>query len=243
MKKSILIVEDEAIIRRGIVHLVKKHWYESVNILEADCVKEALELLVHDSTIAYVFLDINLPDGSGFDLLNKLTKHNFKLVFITANEGYAIQAIKFGAIDYLLKPMDEDEFVTLVKDFSKHEKNALEEQLEILKNSLSGEKDRLLLRLSDNIQVIRFKDLIYCKSDGGYTYFFMCDGRQFLASKGLKEYEDILPKKQFVRTHQSYLVNLNYVDRYDKEGMLVLISGTSIPVSVRKKDYLLKHLI
>jgi two-component system LytT family response regulator len=231
MIKTILI-EDESYIRKGLITLINSLNKNLDIIAECSSVKEAITVVTACKP-ELIFLDINLPDGNAFDFLEKTKTVSYKVIFITAYEEYALRALKNGAIDYILKPVDIEELEIAIDKALKTE-NFKENQIQYTKEQLS--KDKLILSLQDGFQCILFDDLIYCKSDGGYTTFYLSDGRSFMASKSIKEFENQLPESNFVRTHQSYIVNMAYVDKYDKTGYLYLKNRERIPVSTRKKD-------
>lgn len=237
-----LVIDDEPLIRKGIISLLENLEEDLVIVGDCGTINEAL-ILTKNCLPNLVLLDINLSDGTGFDFLNRLKERNFNVIFITAHEEFALKAIKQGALDYLLKPVDEDELKKVIsKAVSVHE-NRLNERLNIANKKLNGDSTKIVLRLSDSFQIIRFDELVYCQSDAGYTTFFLKDKRKFVVSKSIKEYEKLLPTERFFRTHQSFIVNLDYVDRYEKGGALYLIDNLSVPVSIRKKESLLKRIL
>ncbi len=193
-----------------------------------------------------VTMDVKLPDGSGFDLLRKVDFLDFKLVFITANEEYAIEAIKFGPIDYILKPVDALELAVAfrkVKAIFTKENNK-----DVLDTFLSGATDKpnglkkIALKTSDDIHLVKVNEIIRCESEGSYTSFFLKGGRKLLVSKNLKEYEGLLSGYGFFRAHHSHLVNCSFIERFHKAGggLIYMSDQSEIPVSVRKKERLLK---
>lgn len=233
----VLIVEDELYIRKGIIaqlHLLDK---DIVIVGECGSVKDAIAL-ANSSHPDLVFLDINLDDGSAFDFIDKTQELPYKIIFTTAYNQYALQALKKGAVDYILKPINQNELEQAV---DKAITEILKEKEWLSHSSLN--KDRLVLSLIDGLQVIKLKDLMYCKSDKGYTSFFLSSKKEYLASKSIKNFEKQLISSQFIRVHQSYIVNLDFVDRYDKSGIIHLIDGVEIPVSVSRKDEFLKKLL
>ncbi len=236
-----LVVDDEPIIRKGILNLLNRLEDEVVVVGDCGTVKEAL-ILAKNCKPDLLFLDINLTDGTGFDFLNKVKERNFNIIFITAHEEFALKAIKQGALDYILKPIDEEELAQVIKKAVSVHASHLNERLNVLNSHLEGKSTQIVLRLYDSFQIIRFDELVYCQSDAGYTTFHLTDKRKFTVSKSIKEYEKLLPDGRFLRTHQSYIVNLGFVDRYEKGGALYLKGEISIPVAIRKKEALLKRL-
>ncbi|MGJ8549324.1 LytR/AlgR family response regulator transcription factor [Winogradskyella wichelsiae] len=238
-----LIVEDELYIRKGLLTMINSLDKDITILGECESVKDAVTV-ANACKPDLIFLDINLRDGNAFDFLEQVGTIDFQVIFITAYEQYALQAIKNGAIDYVLKPVDIDELEQAIDKALVVGKPILEEQIEIVKDQLiNKDKNKLVLSLQEGYQVIDFKELLYCKSDKGYTTFFLSNGKSYLASKPIKEYEGQLPEENFVRTHQSFIVNMTFVDRYDKNGYIYLKSGEKIPVASRRKDDFVSKLI
>ena len=232
-----LIIEDESYIRKGLITLIDSLDKGLSIIGECEGVEEAITV-TKACKPELIFLDINLKDGNAFDFLEKTNHLKYKVIFITAYEQYALQALKKGAIDYILKPIDIEELEIAID-------KAINTKIEIpsptSKHSIGDNK--LVLRLHDSFQIIPLNELEFCISDKGYTTFHLSSGKSVVASKPLKEFENKLTPPIFIRTHQSYFVNLNFVDSYDKKGLAVLKGGQKIPVSTRKKDEFLKLLL
>ena len=229
----VLIVEDEPYIRKGLIELIESIDQNLFILGECGTVREAITV-TEASKPDLIFLDINLPDGDGFDFLDQTRSMQLQVIFITAHEKYALKAIKHGAVDYILKPIDIEELEAAIGKAMKliNSKNVYHKPIS---SRVSDEK--LIISLQESFEVIRLKDLTYCHSDKGYTTFHLVDGKQIMASKPLKEYEEKLINARFVRTHQSYFVNLDFIERYDKaDYAVVLKSGKKIPVSTRKRD-------
>ena len=239
-----IVIDDEKRVAQAIAKIIENFCSGFSVIGIAYDVKTGVEL-INKHKPDMVTLDINLPDGSGFDILRKVDNTDFKLIFITAYEEYALKAIKFSAIDYILKPIDENELSEAfrkVKEIHKKENNKL-----ILDAFLSGldnkPKDKkIVLKTTDDIHLVKVNDIIRCESEGSYTSFFLTDGKKLMVSKNLKEFEDLLTDYGFFRTHHSHLININFVERFHKgDGGIIYMSDRSeIPVSVRKKERLLK---
>lgn len=237
-----LIVEDKAYIRKGLINMLALIEADVEIIGECGSVKEAI-IVANACKPELIFLDINLTDGNAFDFLEE-TKHlNFKVIFITAYEEYALQALKMGAVDYLLKPVDIEELQTALKKVSLLTIQEQQKQIKNAQQAWNGEGTNLILSLHDSFQVVDLKDLMYCESDKGYTTFFMGNGKKYIVSKTLKEFEERLSKMDFSRPHQSYMVNLKFIDKYDKSGTIYLKSGKRIPVSTRKKETFLSAFL
>lgn len=238
-----LIIEDELYIRKGLLSMIESLDKDIDIIGECESVKDAVTV-TKACKPDLIFLDINLKDGNAFDFLEQTGSLTFKIIFITAYEQYALQALKNGAVDYILKPVDIVELENAIDKAINIDISQQKEQLQIVKNQLiNRQKNKLVLRLQEGFQVINFDSLIYCKSDKGYTTFYLSDGKSYMASKPIKEFESQLPNERFIRTHQSFVVNLDYVDKYDKNGYVILKSGEKIPVSSRKKDEFVSKLL
>lgn len=183
-----------------------------------------------------VFLDIELEDGSGFDLLQILPEVNFKIIFVTASDQHAIRAFRFSAIDYLLKPIDPDELKEAVRKTLMADSK---EKIDVLLDHWTDKPDnnRIALHSSDEIKVVDIRDIIRCESDNNYTTFYFNNKSKFLVTKTLKSFDQILSDKGFYRVHQSHLVNISHIKSYIKtEGGYLLMSDQShVPVAVRKK--------
>lgn len=242
-----LIIEDEPAVRKEIEWLIKQQ--NEFNLLgSATSVAESL-VLIKATNPELILMDIQLTDGTAFDILNQLEEINFKIIFITAYNHFAVKAIKFGAMDYLLKPLDESELQSALNKIINEGVNGIpkqQQQLSILKsqsgNNESDLESRLVLHTLEFLQVLQLKEIIYCQSEGGYTNFFLSEGRKIMISKPLKFYDELLPEKWFLRPHQSYLVNVLYVDKFLKSGTIILKDKTEIPVSGRRKEYILQHI-
>lgn len=237
-----LIVEDELYIRKGLLTMINSLGKDISILGECESVKDAL-VVTKACKPDLIFLDINLRDGTAFDFLEQIGDINFQVIFITAYEQYALQALKNGAIDYILKPIDIDELEQAIDKALIADRSMQEEQLKVVKDQLlNKDKNKLILRLQEGYQVIDFKELLYCKSDKGYTTFYVTSGKSYLASKPIKEYEGQLPETNFVRTHQSFIVNMDFVDKYDKNGYIFLKTGEKIPVASRRREHFVSKL-
>jgi two-component system LytT family response regulator len=194
----------------------------------------------------FVFLDIQMPDGTGFDLLRMVPNKKFEVIFITAHEEFAIKAIKFSALDYILKPVDPEELKAAVERALENKTSAKEEiQYEALQQNMQPtQKRRLVLKTQESVYVVDLDNIVRCEADRNYTSFFLADGKKILVSKTLKDYEVLLSSHNFLRVQQSHLVNLNFVDRYDKGngGSVVMKDGSEVPLSTAKREIFFKIL-
>jgi len=230
-----LIVEDKAYIRKGLLNLLQLIDTNVEVVGECESVKDAV-IVANACKPELIFLDINLLDGTAFDFLDQTENLSFKIIFITAYEEYALQALKIGAVDYLLKPVDIDELQVALQKVEKLPIAIQKEQIKTVKEVWNNDCSKLILSLHDNFQVINLNELLFCESDKGYTTFYCSDGKKYMVSKTLKEFEERLSEANFVRPHQSFMVNLKFIDKYDKSGVIHLKTGKKIPVSSRKKE-------
>ncbi|MFN5416739.1 MAG: LytR/AlgR family response regulator transcription factor [Flavobacteriia bacterium] len=193
-----------------------------------------------------VFLDIQMPDGTGFDLLKMIPQKTFEVIFITAHEEFAIKAIKFSALDYILKPIDPEELRKSVeKAIESIDHKREESQFDALQlNIQPSQKRRLVLKTQESVHVIDLDKIIRCEADRNYTSFYLVDHKKILVSKTLKDYETLLTGHNFLRIQQSHLINLDYVDRYDKAngGSVIMKDGSEVPLSPAKRDIFFKIL-
>ncbi|MBK7817244.1 MAG: response regulator transcription factor [Sphingobacteriaceae bacterium] len=195
-----------------------------------------------------VFLDITMPDGSGFDLLEQVSDHKFELIFATASNSHAVRAFKYSACDYLLKPIDIEELRNAVLRVVKRKSETPDMgNLNFLIQQLKKADDnfqKITLPTGNAYEIINLKDIIRCEADGSYTYFYLTDKRKLMVSASLKHYEELLPEQDFIRVHHHNLINMNHVIRFLKEdgGYAVMTDGSKIEISRRKKDQFMERL-
>ncbi len=192
-----------------------------------------------------VFLDVQMQDGTGFDLLNRLEGFSFKVIFITAHEQYAIKAFKYSAIDYLLKPLSPIDFMlALNKVEEKISNEDMRLQLRTLSHNISeplNQNKKIVLKTLDKIYAVQTSDIIRMESEGSYTTIFLNDGKKVIVSKLIKDFEEMLSENGFIRVHQSHLINVNYLFCYEKsDHMIIMKDESSVPVSTRKKEHVMK---
>jgi two-component system LytT family response regulator len=198
-----------------------------------------------------VFLDIQMDDGTGFQMLEEIGKYNFKVIFTTGSGDFALKAIKFSAVDYLLKPIDPDELETAIAKILDKEKSqvtptgtdSINLLIENLKN-LNQAPKRVALSSADRIHLVEIKDVIHCESQSNYTLFYLQGNKKILVTRTLKEFEEMFGPEQFIRVHHSHLINLDHLKEYIKAngGYALMADNSKIPVAVRKKDELLRKL-
>lgn len=193
-----------------------------------------------------LFLDIQMQDGSGFDLLDILKEIPFKIIFITASDAHAIKAFRYAAIDYLMKPVDPDELVAALGKLREKKVNE-SEKYNLLNDTLKNHhkpQTRLALHTQDKIHIVGISDIIRCESNVNYTEFYFTGGKKLLVTKTLKDFEDLLSEQGFYRVHQSHLVNTKFIKEFVKTdgGYLLMQDGTSVPVSTRKRAQVMEMI-
>ena len=237
-----VVVDDIQKFRKNLIQDLADYCPDIEVVGEADGVISAakkINILKPD----VVFLDIQINEGTAFDLLSVLGEIKFKIIFTTASDEFAIKAFKISAIDYLLKPIEIDELKCAVAKL----KRGNEDNYELLQSNIKEENKsnkRLALHSQDKIEIIEIGNIIRCESNVNYTQFFIKDGTKMLVTKTLKEYDKMLTEFGFYRVHQSHLVNIDYIKEYVKidGGYLKMKDGASVPISTRKKSSVLKLL-
>jgi two-component system, LytTR family, response regulator len=235
-----IIIDDEKTSRDALLGLITRYCNNVTIVEQANGYKSGIEAIEkHNPDL--VFLDIQMPDGSGFQLLEDIKEINFEIIFTTAFDQYAIKAIKYSALDYLLKPIVPSDLVTAIQKLVK-KKNGTEinSSIKVLLDNLKNKSEpkKIVLSTLDQIHVVSIEDIVRCESDDCYTRFILSDGKVLLICKTLKEYDTLLEEQNFLRPHKSHLININHISGYIKnEGGCILMSdGTKIPVSRRKRD-------
>ena len=243
-----IIVDDEIGAREILVEMLKLYCNDIEIIGLAHNVDSAYEI-INNLTPDLVFLDIKMPNGSGFDLLEKFSKIDFQVVFVTAHEEYAIKAFRFSAIDYILKPIDPSDLITAVEKASDNNHiNDIDKQFKTMKDNFYPEstpaEKKIVLRTTENIYVIPISEVIRCQSEKNYTYFYFTNRERIIVSKTLKEFEEILIDHGFMRIHRSNLINLRYINRYDRSegGYVIMVDNSRVDVSFRKKERLISYI-
>jgi two-component system, LytTR family, response regulator len=243
---SVIIIDDEAKGRMALREKLMTYCPQINIVAEADNGQDAL-ILIEKHKPQLIFLDIEMPRMSGFEMLNKLPDKNFHIIFTTAFDQYAIKAIKYSAFDYLLKPIDIEELITAISKAELTENNQTKKQLEVLQHNLQHQKkqlNKLAIATLDGLMFYDINDIVHLEANSNYTYIYLVNKIKITASKTLKEFEELLPDDIFFRTHHSHLINLNYIKRYIKGdgGQIELQNGTYVDVSRRKKEEFLKAI-
>ena len=246
-----LLIDDDSNLRNGMKGLLAMCAPDIQILGEADSVKTGISAIeFHQPNV--VFLDIQLGDGTGFDILEQLTKKrgsiNAHVVFITAHEEYAVKAFRFSALDYLLKPVDPEDLQAVVEKIKKVvSNNESYAHIDLLLENIRQKVDkfkRIALSTAEGIHLFEVSDIITLESQDNYTKFYIKDNKPVLISKTLKEYEDLLSGQGFERIHQSHLINLAYLKSYIKKdgGYAVMADNSHLPISQRKKERLQEFL-
>lgn len=241
------IIDDEPAMREVNSSLLAEYFPDIRLVGTASSVSTGLDL-IRAQNPDLVLLDIELNHEKGFQILQELKPYNFKVVFITGHDSFAIKAIKFSALDYILKPVNETEFQLAIQHAVELIENSedSQSQVDVLMDSYRREMQskKLVLRTSDSLHIVDVSDIYFCKSDNSYTTFYLNGNEKIVVSKSLKDYEGLLTEFGFFRSHQSFLVNLNYIKKVDKSdgGFIVMKNLREIPVSLRQMKNLLALL-
>lgn len=244
---NVILIDDERKGREVLKKLLQALPTDIEIVGEADSVESGVSLL-QNTECDILFLDIRMKDGTGFDLLEKLEESNFKLVFTTAYDQYAINAFKYNAIDYLLKPIDLEELENVINKINNQTSSSSDASLLQIKQLI---KDELFNHLKDHqiavpnktsVNLINIKEIVRCEACSNYTYIHLANNTKIISTKTLKEFDAQLTKHNFCRIHNSHLVNLTFVKTIDKKGGIILTDGVTLEVSRRKKTELLNKI-
>jgi two-component system LytT family response regulator len=242
-----VVIDDIEQIRKENILLIRTTCPNVAIVGEADSVASGIKLIEKESPDV-VFLDVEMGDGTGFNLLQKLRPFSFKVIFVTGHEDFAVKAFRFSAIDYLLKPVDPVDLADAVKKASDLvDRESYNLKLNNLFANLERPKNlqKLVLKMADRIYSVNIQDIVNCEADKNYTTFYFINAPQLVVSTNLKEYETMLAPHNFFRTHKSHLINMAYVDHFIKaEGgnRIIMKNKQAVPLSVRKKDEFLELL-
>ncbi|WP_375238284.1 LytR/AlgR family response regulator transcription factor [Aurantibacter sp.] len=242
MKLNAILVEDEKISRDILSNYLAKYCPNINLIAQAENIQQGLEL-IQTNNLDVVFLDVEMPYGNAFDLLDKVENKTFETIFVTAYNNYAVDALNAHASYYLMKPIEIDELIKAVDYVTdiKTKENALQEQILVPKiNTVQG---KITIPLQDGFEVIETKDIMFCKADDNYTEIYLNTNKKKLVSKTLKYFDEALQESGFARIHKSYLVNVNEITKYvkGKGGSVVLSNGKELSVSASRKANLLAY--
>lgn len=249
MKLRAIIVDDELTGINSLYLSIIKHCPDVKSVAETKSPLAAIDL-IENYMPEIVFLDINMPEMNGFELLNKLKWKNFNLIFTTAHQEFALRALKANAIDYLLKPIDPEELKSSIRKVKetrfKTDYSNFEETYEKLLNSLKNQKQhKITIHTKSGIESVEFDDIISLESKSNYTQINLTNSKSILAAKTLKEFDELLCKEEnhFMRVHNSFIINLNKVSKFLKYSEnIIMLDAQSVPVSKSRKDHFMKWL-
>ena len=240
-----VIIDDEINSRESLHTLLDKYCTGVEVVATASGVEEGVRI-IGEADPDLVMLDIQMQDGTGFDLLKQIDNPKFQLIFTTAHDEYAIKAFKFSAIDYLLKPIELEELEGAVERAKsiQSKKQDHDSREPLIKNLLAYDSanPRITISTEHALEILAVKDIVRLESDGNYTHFYLSDGRKIIASKHLKHYDEMMLGPGFMRVHKSHIINLEFVTRYMKAegGSIQLSTGDEVPLSRRRKDVFLE---
>jgi two-component system LytT family response regulator len=244
-----IIIDDESHPRDYLEKLLLRYFPNRFIILaKCSSVDEAI-IMIDKYNPELVFLDIQMHEKDGFELLKLLPKIDFEIIFTTAHANYALEAIRWSALDYLLKPVNHIELSSALKRFDKKNLNKFEfDKIKLLLSNLdSGNSvnSKVAFPIDSGYKLVKSNSIIYCESDINYTTVYLLDGSKFVLSKTLKKIEELLPNDIFLRVHKSYLINVNHVVHYykNREQIIELINGKKVPLAIRKKNEILSRII
>ena len=245
---KILLIDNEPQVRNVLKNMVL-NWSNGLHSIEdADGVASGI-IAINSFVPDIVLLDVEMDDGSGFDLLKQIENPSFQLIFTTAHNKYALQALKASAIDYLLKPIDPFELNNCLDKAIKNIKTtSLQQQLVVLMNELSHKNEtekQIVLKDIEKTYFIKIMDILYCEAEGAYTKFYLVNSDPILVSRNLRSYEEVLTPSGFIRTHHSCLVNAEKIKIFDintDNGSLILEVGYTFTVSQRQNDFVIQFL-
>jgi two-component system, LytTR family, response regulator len=243
MKVALIDDEDDA---RYTLRALLLQEDSSFHIHEANNVATGLKI-IHDHKPEIVFLDVMMPDGTGFDLLKQLPSIDFKLVIVSGHNEFALQAFRFSAIDYLVKPVDQDELHETLTRIKVTTAQPWQQMMDVLKQSIQPVKEadrKIVLKDMNTVYVVSVNSIVRCEASDNYTTFFLTDQAPIIVSRPLKEYDELLTPLKFIRVHQSHLINLNQLQQFNKRegGSIKMKDGSEVPVSSRKREVLLAEL-
>lgn len=244
---KLILIDDEERVRQAIAQLLELYHPECEIVASCSSLSSAIAIIRQNPPDA-VLVDVEIGHENGFDIFKAFPKPAFKVIFITAYQQYAIQAFRFAALDYLLKPIQAELLAeTLKRADDELQREKLNLRLDAFLHNISSPPKagkKIVLKTTGSIHLVELKDIMYCEADRGYTNFYLADKSRIMVSTTLGEYEELFEACGYCRIHQSYLLNLTYFKRYDKAdgGMAILKDNTSLPVATRKKEQLLQKL-
>jgi len=245
-KLKATIVDDEQDAVNFIQSIIKEYCPSIEVVGKAHTALDGIRI-INEFQPDLVFLDVEMPHGSGFDLLTQFPEKTFDVIFITAFNHYAIKAIKFSAVDYILKPININEFIKAVERVIEKRNSSSNQNVNyitLLENLKTSLPFKLAIPTSDGMEYLKTKDIIRIEADRSYCWFFLVNKRKILVSKNLKEYQELLNDRNFFRSHNSHLINLEHVKKYIRSegGAIEMSDGFQVPISRTRKDIFLTHM-
>ncbi len=240
-----IIIDDEKNGRENLTGLLRTYCPLVHVVAEAGSVEQAVAAIQQHQP-QLIFLDIEMPGGNGFQLLEHFKDFPFEVIFVTAYDNYAIKAIRFSASDYILKPINMNELISAVNKVSQRIQlqNESDRIRQLYQNTLHPVNPKIGLPTGDRIEFVEVKSIIRCQGESNYTHLYFTDKKSLLIAKSLIEFEELLSDYHFIRVHKTHLVNLNHVTSYTKNdgGILVMSNGDSVAISRRRKEETLSQL-
>tara|TARA_B100000795_G_scaffold259169_1_gene233878 strand:- start:689 stop:1429 length:741 start_codon:yes stop_codon:yes gene_type:complete len=240
-----LLIDDENNAIKTLQSYIHKYTEDLSVVGIATSKKEAIALIANTKYFDLILLDVNLGDGTAFEVLEQIPSRNFHVIFTTAYDQYAIKAFKYSALDYLLKPIDPKEFMDAIARLNTKDVSSMKDQLELASSSEKPHGiNKIVINSSNEMHFIAIDDIIRLESEKNYTDIYLTNGKRITSSKTLKYYEDLLPDHIFFRTHQKHLINISFIKKFLKEdgGYVLLTDHSKLAVSRRKKEGLLNKL-
>ncbi len=238
-----IVVDDEPGARSALINLLT-NLFEDIKIVgEADGVDSGKKLIAEKKP-DLLFLDVQMQDGTGFDLLAGIDRSNLQVIFVSAHDHFAITAIKFSAVDYLVKPVEPIELQKAIEKIRQQKSlTEVQKKLDLLLSNVN-KIEKIALPSLNGIEFVKLNDIVRCEAESNYTVFYLINGEKIVVSKTLKEYEDILSRNNFFRIHKSVIINIKYLKKYIKGdgGTVIMEDGTELAVSRRRKDGFLEAL-
>lgn len=245
MRISALIVDDEKNGRENLAGLIRSHCPQIKMVAEAASVEQAI-FAIQEHQPQLIFLDIEMPGGNGFQLLEHFKDFPFEVIFVTAYDNYAIRAIRFSASDYILKPINLNELKAAIDKVSERIRNRSENERirQLYLNTMHPANPKIGLPTGERVEFVEVKSIVRCQGESNYTHIYFADRKPILTAKSLIEFEELLAEYGFVRVHKTHVVNLNHVTSFTKNdgGVLYLSNGDSVAISRRRKEVTLAQL-
>ena len=245
MTISALVVDDEKNGRENLSGMIKNYCPQVKIVAEANSVAQAI-IEIQDHQPQLIFLDIEMPGGNGFHLLEHFKDFPFEVIFVTAYDNYAIKAIRFSASDYILKPINLNELIAAIEKVSQRIRNQNENDRirQLYLNTVHPTNPKIGLTTGERVEFVEVKSIIRCQGEINYTHLYFTDKKPLLVAKSLIEFEELLGEYNFIRVHKTHLISLNHVVSFNRNdvGILTMTNGDKISISRRRKDFTINQL-